>query len=283
MKEPLISVIIPAYNSENTIGTALRSIVDQTYRNLEIIVVDDFSTDGTADIIKAFSKEDPRVIYLRSTFDDPNRVNRHGRNINAGWSARNAGLERARGEYITFQDADDASFLNRIEVQYNLLKKHNATHVTLDWQRFDEKLLGKSFDMSDYSNPTTVRPTELYTLARKTKGVAYSLLGPLASKISFEAKHARILNRLFFRSLESYPGTGNSPLFKREVIEKVRFRKLADRVWPSFVGRGADRDFNFQVAETFRNSYVFFIPMYMWRQDKENARYKSGGAKLITN
>ncbi len=55
-------------------------------------------------------------------------------------------------------------------------------------------------------------------------------------------------------------------MFKREVMEKVQFRKLKDRVWPSFMGRGADRDFNFQVAETFKNSYYFPIALYLWRK-----------------
>ena len=76
--------------------------------------------------------------------------------------------------------------------------------------------------------------------------------------------------------MEDYPGTGNSPLFKREVIDKVIFRKLSERIWPSFMGRGADKDFNFQVAETFKNSYHFGIPLYLWRVEKQNPLYKEG-------
>jgi hypothetical protein len=74
--------------------------------------------------------------------------------------------------------------------------------------------------------------------------------------------------------LESYPGTGNSPLFKRAVIEKVKFRQLKDRIWSSFTGRGADRDFNFQVAETFKNSITVYLPLYLWRVNKQNPRYE---------
>lgn len=273
---PLISVIIPAYNSEKTIGTALESMMKQTYHNLEIIVVDDQSTDGTQAIVEGFSKKDARVRYYKSPFQDPHRFNKRGRNINAGYSARNFGLEQAHGELITFQDADDASLLNRIDIQYELLLEHKAMHVCLDWQKFDERLIGKRFDAHRYirDNPhNMMRPHDIVQLAEKNKGIAHAVLGRAASKINFEIKRFRGLHRLFFKRLDPYPGTGNSPLFRRTVIEKVKFRKLADRVWPSFVGRGADRDFNFQVAETFGQSYVFFIPMYLWKQEKQNERY----------
>ncbi len=282
--KPLISVIIPAHNSENTIESAIRSILTQTWKELEIIVVDDNSTDNTKSVVEKIAREDSRLSYHFLPFNDPQRINKRGRNINAGYSARNFGFEKVKGEYITFQDADDASFKNRIEVQYELLKKHNASHVTLDWQKYDENKFGKSFDVEKFTKDDSeiLGPRETANLAKKTKGVAF-LFYSLSSKIDFELKRMRIINKLFFGSLEQYPGTGNSPLFRREVIEKVKFRKLSERVWPSFMGRGADRDFNFQVAETFKNSYVFFIPMYLWRQSKDNERYAANLDKYIMN
>jgi hypothetical protein len=150
---------------------------------------------------------------------------------------------------------------------------------------YDEKYLGKSFDAEKFlkDHPGMVGPEELYALSQKTKGIFHKLFGNLHSKIDFELKRARVINKLFFGSLASYPGTGNSPLFKREVIDKVKFRKLADRVWPSFMGRGADRDWNFQVAETFKNSHVFFVPIYLWRQNKQNERYTEDLTPYTTN
>lgn len=273
---PLISVIIPTHNSAKTIAGAIRSILDQTYRNLEIIVVSDNSTDDTEEVTESITKSDSRVRFFSLPCDDPHRFNKRGRNINAGYMARNYGFEKVRGEWITFQDADDISFLNRIDVQYNLAQKYNATHLCLDWQKFDEELVGKKLDVEkifkDHAD-IIVSPKEIAALAKKTKGAIIPFLGPLNKYIPFEWKRLRVINNLFFRSLAPYPGTGNSPLFKREVIKKVKFRSLSERVWPSFMGRGADRDFNFQVAETFKNSYVFFIPLYMWRQSGQNARY----------
>lgn len=274
-ENPLITVIIPAHNSAKTIETAIRSILGQSYANLEVIVVDDNSTDQTKDVVESMAKTDSRLFYYRLPFDDPQRVNRRGRNINAGYMARNYGLEKAHGELITFQDADDASLRNRIDFQCRLLKKHDAMHVVLDWQAFDERFLGKALDGDRFLNdhPLMIGPKELSSIAYRSKGLLIKVFGKLHSKIDFEIKRTRIINKLFFGTLEAYPGTGNSPLFKREVAEKVKFRRLADRVWPSFMGRGADRDFNFQAAETFGKSYVFFVPLYMWRQDMQNEKY----------
>ena len=92
--EGLVSVIIPAFNSDKYITRCLNSILRQTYRKLEVIVVDDGSTDQTAEIVSHFLERDSRVHLLHQE--------------NKGTSAaRNCGLDKATGEYLTFIDADD--------------------------------------------------------------------------------------------------------------------------------------------------------------------------------
>lgn len=92
--EVLVSIIVPAYNIEQYIEQSLRSICEQTYRNLEIIVVDDGSTDETGKIIDEAAAKDSRIIPIHKK--------------NAGVSAaRNTGLAIAKGEYIGFVDGDD--------------------------------------------------------------------------------------------------------------------------------------------------------------------------------
>ncbi|HVB19810.1 MAG TPA: glycosyltransferase family 2 protein [Candidatus Paceibacterota bacterium] len=266
MENPLISVIIPAHNNGDTIRVAINSIRDQTYKNLEILVVDDNSTDDTSEAVRVFGKKDSRITYFKLEDDDPDRFDASlKRNVNAGYSARNFGFTKARGELITFQDGDDASLLNRIEMQYALLTKHRAIHIATGWLPFSDNLLNTLGD--DRAPQPTLEPSEIYALSQKTKGLVAKISPALNAAIPFHYKRLRLINKLFFGSLAPYPGAGNSPLFRREVIEKVQFRKLKDRVWPSFMGRGADRDFNFQEVETFRNSYVFSIPLYMWRQE----------------
>ncbi len=280
--KPLISVIMPVYNCERTIAVAIDSIVNQTYKNLEIIVVNDASTDNTKNVVEAMAQKDGRITLVDAE-DDPDRFDmKLNRNVNAGWSARNTGFRHARGELITLQDADDASLLNRIEAQYDLFVKYNAIHATIDWVQFDEKYLGRQLDPSSYlNNMQLLKPQELYAMSQRSKGLIAKISPSLNRAIPFHMKRKRVINKLFFGSLENYPGQGNCPLFKRELIEKVQFRKLADRVWPSFMGRGADKDFNFQVAETFQNSCVFFIPLYMWRVKDQNPRYPGSIDRFI--
>jgi GT2 family glycosyltransferase len=90
-----VSVIIPTFNRARFLGEALDSVLGQTYSDLEVIVVDDGSTDGTAELMSARSRDDSRVRYVPQA--------------NRGASAaRNAGLDLARGEYVAFLDSDDA-------------------------------------------------------------------------------------------------------------------------------------------------------------------------------
>lgn len=110
---PLVSVIIPAYNSEDFIQQAIESVLCQTHANLEVIVVDDGSSDKTPEIVKALASSDPRVSYIHQ--------------INQGQSsARNAGIDKARGRYIAFLDSDDIMLPNKIEEQVSYLEHNPA-------------------------------------------------------------------------------------------------------------------------------------------------------------
>lgn len=100
---PAVSVIMPAFNTAATIGYALRSLQAQTYRDLEIIVVDDGGTDDTASIVAGLGERDPRI-----------RLIRQPRNMGT-YVARNAGLAAAGGFYTTVQDADDWAHPQKIE------------------------------------------------------------------------------------------------------------------------------------------------------------------------
>jgi len=102
-QEDLVSVVIPYYNRIELLPRSLRSVVDQTHRNLEIIIVDDASSQDPKDILASFN--DPRIAYIR-----------HERNRGVS-GARNTGINAARGSFISFLDSDDEWLPTKVEKQ----------------------------------------------------------------------------------------------------------------------------------------------------------------------
>lgn len=111
-KLPLVTVLLPCYNAMPYLYEALDSIINQTYTHLEILCINDGSTDDTGKILEEYAQKDSRIKVIH------NKTNlRLIRTLNKG-------IELAQGEYIARMDADDISVLNRIEIQYNYMKAH---------------------------------------------------------------------------------------------------------------------------------------------------------------
>jgi len=131
---PKVSVIIPTYNRAHCVGRSIKNALDQTYRDIEILIVDDGSTDETFEAVKPFFIY-PQVRYLR-----------HKKNKGCQ-AARNTGIKNARGDYIAFLDSDDTWIPEKIELQLDAINKKGADRVVLTWwkringseQRFFEK------------------------------------------------------------------------------------------------------------------------------------------------
>lgn len=110
---PLISVVIPIYNIENYLKDCVNSVLEQTYTNLEILLVDDGSSDSCGDLCNQFAKADSRIQVIHRT--------------NGGLStARNSGTQAATGQYITYIDGDDMVHPEYVEYLYSLLQKNAA-------------------------------------------------------------------------------------------------------------------------------------------------------------
>ena len=109
-KNPTVSVIIPTYNRAHLISRAIKSVLNQTYQDFEVIVVDDGSTDNTEEVIKEFQKKDERIKYVR-----------HEKN-KGGSAARNTGIKAARGAYIAFLDSDDEWLPEKLKKQMKFFK-----------------------------------------------------------------------------------------------------------------------------------------------------------------
>ena len=122
----LISVIVPVYNVEKYLSQCLDSIINQTYKNIEIILINDMSTDKSKEICEQYAKKDSRIKLINKS-------------TNSGASdSRNLGIENCQGEYITFVDSDDYIDYNFIESLYEVAKNENADIVVGEFYRFVE-------------------------------------------------------------------------------------------------------------------------------------------------
>ena len=140
--EPLISIIIPVYNAESFLSQCIESVLKQTYHNIEIIVVNDGSTDNSLSICKDFEKKDARLLVIDKE--------------NGGVSiARNTGLDYANGEFILFVDSDDWMEMDACERLLNAQQKNDSDltvadiiHET-DTGSFHVRIFNREFDVDD--------------------------------------------------------------------------------------------------------------------------------------
>ncbi|TQL66596.1 CDP-glycerol glycerophosphotransferase [Nocardioides albertanoniae] len=123
--KPILSVVMPIYNVEQWVGAALDSILTQSLHALEVIVVDDGSPDGSADVVRQIARRDPRVRIVTKE--------------NGGLgAARNTGLEHIRGEYVAFADSDDIILPGSYEAMVGLLERTGSDFVTAAFERGEQ-------------------------------------------------------------------------------------------------------------------------------------------------
>lgn len=113
-QQELVSVITPVYNAERFIGEQIESVLAQTYSPIELVLVDDCSKDGSAEIIKEYCKRYPNIVYHLQE-----------KNMGAG-AARNKALELAKGRYVAFLDSDDVWYPDKITQQMALMQETGA-------------------------------------------------------------------------------------------------------------------------------------------------------------
>ncbi|MEP9384998.1 bifunctional glycosyltransferase family 2 protein/CDP-glycerol:glycerophosphate glycerophosphotransferase [Nocardioides sp. KR10-350] len=139
---PMLSVVVPVYNVEHWVGAALDSILGQSFRDLEVIVVDDGSPDGSIDVVRRIAARDPRIRIVRKQ--------------NAGLgAARNTGLEHVRGTYVAFADSDDLVMPGTYDAMVGLLERTGSDFVTGAFERGEEE--------------TATRPRWVRRLTRRTR------------------------------------------------------------------------------------------------------------------
>lgn len=120
MDYPLVSVIMPVYNVAEFVAEAIKSVLSQTYSNIEFLIIDDGSSDKTNEICVDYEEQDNRIRVIRQK--------------NAGAAAaRNHGMREARGEYILFMDSDDTMHPQAIEILYNILMENKVSMAMINF------------------------------------------------------------------------------------------------------------------------------------------------------
>lgn len=148
MMNKKVSVIIPMYNSEKYIKDCLNSVINQTYSNLEIIVIDDCSTDSSLELVRNI--KDSRIKIIK--FDENKGVS----------NARNKGIELAEGDYICFIDSDDIWVENKIEKQIEFIVKNDYAFIYSNYAFLDNKKLG-SKKLSELNIKNDLKTTSVLT------------------------------------------------------------------------------------------------------------------------
>jgi len=136
-KSYLVSVIIPTYNSAKFLKKSIESVLQQTYRKFELIIVDDCSTDNSYEVIKYFIKIDKRIRYFKTT-----------KNSGAASVPKNIGLSKAKGKYVAFLDADDYWALNKLNYQISRIGNCKLSFTAANYQH--ENSLKKSNFLINY-------------------------------------------------------------------------------------------------------------------------------------
>ncbi len=209
-KDLLISIIIPIYNVEKYLEECLDSVISQSYKNLEIILVNDRSPDKSGEIADQYSKKDARIKVIH-------------KKVNEGLNyARRDGFKRSKGEYITFLDSDDLLHERGIETYIQTLLKSNADVAVASFFDFSDNI-------SDITKPeiSTEDGEEIRLLNSKDEIIRYALLG------TPDFPDANYM-------------TACGKLYARELIENIdwsesNFRSYEDNFWTPQVLMRADR------------------------------------------
>ena len=135
----LVSIILPCYNAEKYIEKCIKSIIDQTYKNIELIIVDDGSTDNTLKILNKYKENNKKIKIIEKA--------------NTGVSdSRNVGIQAANGKYIMFIDADDFYEKDAVEILYDALIKNNVNVARARYKRIDNNRIIEESKISKFND-----------------------------------------------------------------------------------------------------------------------------------
>lgn len=150
MKSPFVSIITPCYNASRTIGATIESVLSQTFLDWELLIIDDCSSDNSAQIIQEYTIKDPRIKYYKTK-----------KSSGSPSYPRNIGIDHANGEYIAFLDSDDLWLPNKLTCQVEFAQDNGYEFVYSDYEKISAE--GKR-----NNRVIRMRPTSSYRDLLKT-------------------------------------------------------------------------------------------------------------------
>lgn len=243
MEKPIVSIIIPAYNAEKYIKQTIESAIGQTYKNIEVIVIDDGSKDGAAEIVKSFG--DQRIIYI---FQE-----------NKGQSAaRNSGIKIAKGKYISFLDSDDLFLPQKIERQVDFLESNPDCGVCYS----------KIYHFfSDQPEKLYYNPIPNYSGYIFDKLLTHSVVNPLAAVMRKE-----YLDK-YGGFKEDWRRCDEQYLWLKMAFNKVKFCYLDEVLGHYRINRESMSNQNVYVVETMEKFLELLDIVESWLGQEESRKY----------
>ena len=243
MKEqPQVSIIVPVYNVENYIERCLNSLVNQTFKDIEIITINDGSTDKSLELINKYVKEDIRVSVIDLGDEGVSYC-------------RNLGIEKANGKYIMFVDSDDWIDSNMIEVMYKKAEENKLDLVMCSYIReFKDHSKEKIFNL----------PEEIIYKEDKVKN---ELLRKLVGPVKEELSNPEMLDAL---------GTVWGKLYRTDILKenKIKFVDLKE------IGSAEDTLFNIFTFNYLKKVMFLNKPMYHYWRDNPKSVTSQYNSKL---
>ena len=243
MKEqPQVSIIVPVYNVENYIERCLNSLVNQTFKDIEIITINDGSTDKSLELINKYVKEDIRVSVIDLGDEGVSYC-------------RNLGIEKANGKYIMFVDSDDWIDFNMVEVMYKKAEENNIDLVMCSYIReFKDHSKEKIFNL----------PEEIIYKEDKVKN---ELLRKLVGPVKEELSNPEMLDAL---------GTVWGKLYRADIFKenKINFVDLKE------IGSAEDTLFNIFTFNYLKKVMFLNKPMYHYWRDNPKSVTSQYNSKL---
>ena len=205
MVEGLVSIIMPSWNTAKFIAESIQCVIDQTYHNWELLIVDDCSTDDTDAVVETFLK-DPRIKYFHNE-----------KNMGAALT-RNKALREAQGEWVAFLDSDDLWMHEKLEKQIGFMREHGYVLSYTEYEKIDEE----DNPLNIYvSGPSVVNKRKMYN---------YDYIGQLT--MMYSAKHFGLIqikdikkNNDYAIRLQLYKKPDTKAYLLKENLAKYRIRK----------------------------------------------------------